>query len=336
MKNLNYFEILEIEPTTDLNVVKKAFRTSMMINHPDKNGDAEKCKKVVEAWELLQEQSKLSEYYESVLSDVRTASPAFGSSEEKRERKQESPSDSLVPFGAMLTVFIPMFVQKPDFYSKYLIQDDRDLKTMRRDNMTAINPYRFKTPDFDFNALTDILNYVIETYNYKQIGLDIQDVRTIVNQHSWYKNYGAFFGVSVRVNIADITDRFSEADVSSAINAGTQAFLAIKKGTQIDVNNIIAIHMSGTDNTGMRLAEEHDFIIYKNPKPQNREKTSPESLLALLGPEEVIDNVLDSRTTTSSGNTSPLLRHGLFEGSTVPEEEEDHGFFKRCTRCTIM
>jgi curved DNA-binding protein CbpA len=341
MQSQNYFEILDIEPTTDLNVVKKAFRKLMMVNHPDKNGDEEKCKKIVEAWEFLQEANSLVEYYEFVRTgrgpSSGPSSTKFESSEDKPERKQESFSDSLVPHGVMLTVFIPMFVQKPDIYSKYLVNDDKDLKTMRRDNMTAINPHRFKVSNFDFNALTEIMNYVLETRNYKQIGLDMGEVKTIVNQHSWYKNYGAFFGVSVKVNIADITDKFSESDVSTAINAGTQAFLAIKQGTLIDVNNITAIHMTGTDNTGMRLAMEHDYIIYKDAKTSKKEEPSPKPLLSLFGSQEYFDDETANEKTESSSTASLLTRHGFFEMNTMHEKAvEEPGLFDRCNRCTIL
>jgi hypothetical protein len=329
MPNINFFEILEIEPTTDLNIVKKAFRKQMMINHPDKNGDQEKCKEIVEAWEALEDQDNLEEHYEFVLAGSDAPSSAFvPRQEETQERKaeRENPSDSVVPFGLMIPVFIPIYIQKHDYYSKYQIKDDEDLKRMREDNMTAINPCRFMTPTFDFNALTEIINYVLEIYNFKQIGLDMSEVKTIADQHSWYRHKGGYFGVSVKVNIADITERCSELDVSPhSLNAGKEDFLSLKKGSRIDVKNITAIHIDG-DYTGMKLAEQHKKQI--NPI---------EPMLALPAPEENINDLFEKilLTTSSSSIESPLL-HSIrfFDMPCEPVREEQDCSLRRC--CTIL
>jgi hypothetical protein len=328
MQNRNYFEILEIQPTTDINQVKKAFRKQMMRYHPDKNGDIELCKRVVEAGEFLIDQNNLDKYYESVQSEENQSAHEFAPSQEHPTRKPEGPSDSLVSFGTMLTIFIPMFAQKTDEYSQYQIANDYDIKNMRRDEMLAINPYRFKTPDFDFNALTEIMNYVLEVKYFKQIGLDIAEVKAIVEQHSWYHHYGAYFGVRVKVNVADITERFSELDISpNALNGGKKTYLSIKQGTQIEVKNLISIHLCGCDNTGLRIDEQHGNIIYKEAKPTKKD-TNTKPMLALLQP--VTDSgSTDVKIATPTSITTPLIQHGFFPAE-LDEKEQDVSCLKRC------
>ena len=68
----NAFEILKIEPTKNLNVVKNAYKQQSLIIHPDRSVGAslqkilaneELFKEMLSAYELINEEEKLSDYY---------------------------------------------------------------------------------------------------------------------------------------------------------------------------------------------------------------------------------------------------------------------------------
>ena len=63
---VNYFAILEIPFTADLDAVKKAYRSAAMKHHPDRNpgdeGAAERFKKATEAFEFLSDPRNLSSH----------------------------------------------------------------------------------------------------------------------------------------------------------------------------------------------------------------------------------------------------------------------------------
>jgi curved DNA-binding protein CbpA len=64
VKLLNYYAILGLSgrkyPTHD--EIKKAYRRQALLHHPDKGGDPEKFKQVVEAYEILSNIDLRSQY----------------------------------------------------------------------------------------------------------------------------------------------------------------------------------------------------------------------------------------------------------------------------------
>lgn len=61
---MDYYKILGIERTADNNEIKKAYHILAMKYHPDKNSDSsdEIFKKITEAYEVLSNQTKRTEY----------------------------------------------------------------------------------------------------------------------------------------------------------------------------------------------------------------------------------------------------------------------------------
>lgn len=58
----NYYQILGIPENADDETIKKAFRELAKKYHPDRGGDAEKFKKIVEAYRVLSDKKLRAEY----------------------------------------------------------------------------------------------------------------------------------------------------------------------------------------------------------------------------------------------------------------------------------
>ena len=62
MANKDYYKILGVEKGASAEDIKKAFRKLALEHHPDKGGNAEKFKEVSEAYAVLSDKKKRSEY----------------------------------------------------------------------------------------------------------------------------------------------------------------------------------------------------------------------------------------------------------------------------------
>jgi curved DNA-binding protein CbpA len=58
----DYYQILGVPENADEETIKKAFRELAKKYHPDRGGDAEKFKKIVEAYRVLSDQKLRAEY----------------------------------------------------------------------------------------------------------------------------------------------------------------------------------------------------------------------------------------------------------------------------------
>ena len=58
----NYYEILGIDKSASAEEIKKAFRKKAIDHHPDKGGDEDKFKEIAEAYEILSDPQKKSNY----------------------------------------------------------------------------------------------------------------------------------------------------------------------------------------------------------------------------------------------------------------------------------
>ncbi|WP_299112827.1 J domain-containing protein [uncultured Winogradskyella sp.] len=63
----NYYTLLKVEPSSDINTTKKAFRREIAIYHPDNNTSPEareQFEKLVEAFDILSNEEKRRDYVE--------------------------------------------------------------------------------------------------------------------------------------------------------------------------------------------------------------------------------------------------------------------------------
>ena len=59
---MDYYDILGIDKSASDSDIKKAYRKKAKIHHPDRNGDEEKFKQITEAYEVLGDKTKKSNY----------------------------------------------------------------------------------------------------------------------------------------------------------------------------------------------------------------------------------------------------------------------------------
>lgn len=58
----DFYQVLGLEPGASKDEIRKAYRKLAMKEHPDKGGDAEKFKKISEAYEILSDDDKRNQY----------------------------------------------------------------------------------------------------------------------------------------------------------------------------------------------------------------------------------------------------------------------------------
>jgi len=58
----NYYDLLEIERTANDDILRKAYKKAALVHHPDKGGNQETFQLVNEAWSILSDATRRSEY----------------------------------------------------------------------------------------------------------------------------------------------------------------------------------------------------------------------------------------------------------------------------------
>ena len=56
--NINPYQILKIDPNSEPEEIKKAYRKLVKIHHPDKGGDPKAMLEINAAWEILKKKNK--------------------------------------------------------------------------------------------------------------------------------------------------------------------------------------------------------------------------------------------------------------------------------------
>jgi curved DNA-binding protein CbpA len=59
---MDYYNILGVTKNSTPDEIKQAYRKLVKEHHPDRGGDAEKFKKINEAYDVLKDQQKRAEY----------------------------------------------------------------------------------------------------------------------------------------------------------------------------------------------------------------------------------------------------------------------------------
>jgi curved DNA-binding protein CbpA len=58
----NYYDALELERTADEGAIKKAYKRAALVHHPDKGGSDEMFQAIYEAFQVLSDPVKRSDY----------------------------------------------------------------------------------------------------------------------------------------------------------------------------------------------------------------------------------------------------------------------------------
>ena len=109
MELTNYYNLLKIEKSADLNTIKKAFRKEIALYHPDKNKSADARAHfdvLVEAFDILSNTKKREAYDAMMLRLSQPNSPVVIEpkvEEEYKEWKEESKKKSKNYWGTSLT-----------------------------------------------------------------------------------------------------------------------------------------------------------------------------------------------------------------------------------------
>lgn len=93
----NYYTILNIDPDSDLNSIKKAFRTEIALYHPDNNkapGARERFEDIVEAFNILSDEGKRKSYNDLLKPQEARNKPVVFVEEEQEEQYQEWQKES--------------------------------------------------------------------------------------------------------------------------------------------------------------------------------------------------------------------------------------------------
>ncbi|SDS67384.1 DnaJ domain-containing protein [Formosa sp. Hel1_31_208] len=99
MKLQNYYQLLNIKRSADLDAIKKAFRTEIALYHPDKNtseGARIRFDLLIEGFDILSNPKK-REAYDNMLGNVETNKPVLiepKAEEQYKEWKKESKKKS--------------------------------------------------------------------------------------------------------------------------------------------------------------------------------------------------------------------------------------------------
>lgn len=264
---MNFFEILEIEPTLDKEKIKKAFKKRLLDVHPDKGGDTDVCRQVIEAWNYLSQPDKLAKYYE----EFSQGKPSADLSDERKFPHTTSPakdftsdlSDAVIKFNEKVTVFIPVFIpstrysywESIDAGTEY---NPSDIKLADIMGGFRINPFRL-TKDANFEVIAEILtkNFKHRDSFFTFVGLDTEEAEKIINMHDrWRKSCVGHFFIETKVSAANLYPRASEKDFhpTGVLNIKEGNYFSIKQNTVIASEDIIGFHKGYFDDFSYPIA----------------------------------------------------------------------------------
>ncbi|MHB1947086.1 MAG: hypothetical protein ACYCQI_03090 [Gammaproteobacteria bacterium] len=218
----------------------------MLVVHPDKGGDTELCRQVIEAWNYLSQPSNLTKYYEEFSQRKPLNEAKHSSKTTPASHFMSGKDDALVKYNEKITVFIPLKIPKPKYCGWESIDTDSEYwpsdLTLADRGMFQINPYRL-TENLDFKVLAELLTRNLKHDDATFVGLDTTEAEHIVTRHSWNRFNTGYIYIEAKINAADLYPRASERDFApNMLNAKPGDYFSLKKNTVISFENIIAFH----------------------------------------------------------------------------------------------
>jgi len=227
---------LEIEPTADIAVVKRAYRAKALIMHPDKNKDdpqaTAKFQDLLNVYGLVDDEEKLAQYYAAFQSKTLGGASSYSasvSSSSSRESECVSPSfDSMVPLRkGMMDVYIPVSIRIVN----------------REENHSPLSENDF-VQHFDFLEIFSAISGYAKAGCL--VGLSRAEAYQIIFQH---KQRCQEIIVKVSVEVSDVTDeRMSEKDLSNMINAKNGKFFYLRPGAVVTLSSIKEVKLVDRQN----------------------------------------------------------------------------------------
>jgi len=105
----DYYNTLGISKSSHSDAIKKAYRKLALVNHPDKNGDVEKFKKINEAYETLSDPEKRRQYDRFGKNPPKHGSSSpfndiFANIFKQQQQRQPTPNKTNTPFVVGVTL----------------------------------------------------------------------------------------------------------------------------------------------------------------------------------------------------------------------------------------
>lgn len=251
---MNYFEVLGMAPSLDVEDVKAAFLKSMSRYHPDKeSADVTKCQEITTAWDVLQDKERLWAYYNFILNGGNHASltdlPGT-------KNQAESKADIGTPDAGKVKIFIPVFIPYKDELSKL----DGDVENSKlSDGLPRVNRHRLYKEKFDFEAVAKIVNGFLARYDALQVGMDEREGNVIAGQHNWNRRGSeAYYLLEVYASLPELSaDAKSEREMwPSFIDVGSDRLLYLKRSSQLMPDHIVGLTKQADYSRGEDLPKK--------------------------------------------------------------------------------
>lgn len=85
---VDYYEVLQVHPKAEPEVIKRAYRVLIMENHPDRGGDEAVAKRLTAAYYVLQDEGRRAAYDRTYWEERQQPSPRVGSSPDLAGQRQ--------------------------------------------------------------------------------------------------------------------------------------------------------------------------------------------------------------------------------------------------------
>ena len=236
---MNYFEVLGMAPSLDVEDVKAAFLKSMSQYHPDKkSADITKCQEIATAWDVLQDKERLWAYYNFILNGGNHASltdlPGT-------KNQAESKADLVTQDAGKVKVFIPVFIPHTDELSRL----DGDIENSKLSHgLPRVNRHRLYKEKFDFEAVAKIVNGFLARFDALQVGMNEDEGNVIAGQHNWnLRGSEAYYLLEVYVSLPELNaDAKSEREIwPSFLDVGSDRLLYLKINSQLMPDHIVGL-----------------------------------------------------------------------------------------------